>query len=189
MTRVGHGKALSYGKALQAATATLWGDDALHAFIVQQKTRAELEKNAFGLHGFWTWWCVCSTLSPSWRICALRGICSASPPCSPGESDFLLALMSQRAEIPLESSGKAVTYCYEQIWNSFSTWLLIRCYSPIFFHQSYDSNFLVFNNITSKTRWGNEKEADFQSWTSILTTPEPHLDQTFVSIWKRLKII
>lgn len=95
-------------RALQAATATSWGDDALHAFIVKQKTRAELEKNAFGLHAFWTWCCVCPAFSRDM-------LCLTPLPCSPGEADFLLALMCWRVEIPLDSSGKAVTYCYEQI--------------------------------------------------------------------------
>lgn len=38
-------------QALQAATATSWGNDALHAFTVQQKVQAEPEKNVFGLCG------------------------------------------------------------------------------------------------------------------------------------------
>lgn len=38
--------------------------------------------------------------------------CLTSLPCSSGEADFLLALASQRAGIPL-NSGKAVICCYE----------------------------------------------------------------------------
>lgn len=73
--------------ALQAATATSWGDDALHAFTVQQKAQAELEKKVFGLCGYWTRWLVCSALS--------RDVPCLTPlPWSSGEADFLLALAS-----------------------------------------------------------------------------------------------
>lgn len=117
--------------------------------------------------------------------------CLTPLPCLSGSAGLLLAPSSQRAGVPLDSSGKDVACCYEQIWNSFSTWLLIRCYSSIFFHLTYDRFFffLVFNNFASKTWQGNSEKADLRSWTLILTTPEPHLDQTFVSIWKRLKRI
>lgn len=98
----------SVSQALQAATATSWGDAALHAFTVQQKAQAEPENNAFGLCGCWTRWCARSALSGDVP-------CLTPLPCSSGEADFLLALASQRAGIPLDNSGKAVTCCYEQI--------------------------------------------------------------------------
>lgn len=60
-------------RALQAATATSWGDDALHAFIVQQKTLPELGKNAFGFCMDFGHGSVYVLLPP--------GIGSASPPC------------------------------------------------------------------------------------------------------------
>lgn len=60
-------------RALQAATATSWGDGALHAFAVQQKAQAELQKKMPLVcvdvgHGG-----VSVLLSP--------GMCPASPPC------------------------------------------------------------------------------------------------------------
>lgn len=59
-------------EALQAATATSWEDDALHAFFVQQKPLGELEK----MHLVWMDFergGVCVLLS--------LGISSASPLC------------------------------------------------------------------------------------------------------------
>lgn len=86
-------------QALQAATATSWGDDALHAFTVQQKAQAELQKNAFDLCGCWTRWRVHSALSSVMP-------CLTPLPCSAGEADFLLAPTSRRAGIPLDNVGK-----------------------------------------------------------------------------------
>lgn len=92
-------------RALQATTATLWGDAALHAFTVQPKAQAELEKMPL----------VCVDVGHSGVCFLLSGgvPCLTPLPCLSGEADFLLALTSQRAGIPLKNSGKDVICCYE----------------------------------------------------------------------------
>lgn len=106
MRRVRYGKALSYRLCRQLLPRR--GEMMLYMHLLcNKKKTAELEK----MHLVWMdFGCggVCSALSRD-------RLCLTPLPCSPGEADFLLALVSQRAEIPLESSGKAVTYCYEQI--------------------------------------------------------------------------
>lgn len=55
----------------QAATATSWGDDALHAFTVQQKAQAEPQKKRL--------WCVWMLDTVACAFCSLRGCALLHP--------------------------------------------------------------------------------------------------------------